>query len=170
VSDRTLRIAAALAALAGIAVAGYLTWAHFADSPVVCVAGGGCETVQKSDYAEIAGVPVALLGLVAYTIVLALVAWDSSAARLGAATLAFVGLLFSMYLLALQLFVIDAVCVWCLANDVVIAPALAVLTSLRLRGTGSDPKGLALLRSSGPGAAPSAQPGRGSQRGSRPCR
>ena len=38
--------------------------------------------------------------------------------------LALVGLLFSVYLLALQLFVIDAVCVWCLANDVVIAPAL----------------------------------------------
>lgn len=134
-TDRALRIAAALVALAGVAVAGYLTWAHFADSAVVCVAGGGCETVQKSDYAEIAGVPVALLGLIAYTVVLALVAWDSPTARLGAATLALVGLLFGMYLLALQLFVIDAVCVWCLANDVLIAPALAVLTGLRLRST-----------------------------------
>lgn len=134
-TDRALRIAAALVALAGVAVAGYLTWAHFADSAVVCVAGGGCETVQKSDYAEIAGVPVALLGLIAYTVVLALVAWDSLTARLGAATLALVGLLFGMYLLALQLFVIDAVCVWCLANDVLIAPALAVLTGLRLRST-----------------------------------
>jgi uncharacterized membrane protein len=37
------------------------------------------------------------------------------------------------YLLVLQLFVIDAVCIWCLANDVFIAPALAVLTALRLR-------------------------------------
>ena len=51
----------------------------------------------------------------------------------GAASLAFVGLAFSVYLLVLQLFVIDAVCVWCLANDVLIAPALAVLTALRLR-------------------------------------
>ena len=134
-TDRALRIAAALVALAGIAVAGYLTWAHFADSPVVCVAGGGCETVQESDYAEVAGVPVALLGLIAYVVVLALVAWDSPTARLGAAMLALVGLLFGMYLLALQLFVIDAICVWCLANDVLIAPALAVLTGLRLRST-----------------------------------
>ena len=38
-----------------------------------------------------------------------------------------------MYLLALQLFVIDAVCAWCLVNDVVVAPLLAVLTALRLR-------------------------------------
>ena len=49
------------------------------------------------------------------------------------APIALVGLLFSLYLLAMQLFVIDAVCVWCLANDVLIAPALAVLTALRLR-------------------------------------
>lgn len=134
-TDRALRIAAALVALAGIAVAGYLTWAHFADSPVVCVAGGGCETVQESDYAEIAGAPVALLGLIAYTVVLTLVAWDSPTARLGAAMLALVGLLFGMYLLVLQLFVIDALCVWCLANDVLIAPTLAILTALRLRAT-----------------------------------
>jgi len=89
--------------------------------------------VQESEYAEIAGIPVAALGLVAYAIVLGLVMWDAPAARLGAATVALVGLLFSMYLLALQLFVIDAVCVWCMANDVVIAPLLALVTALRLR-------------------------------------
>jgi uncharacterized membrane protein len=133
VSDRSLRIAAGAVALAGLVVAGYLTWVHFDDAALVCVAGGGCETVQESEYAEIAGIPVALLGLGSYAIVLALVLWDAPTARLGAAMLALVGLVFSLYLLALQLFVIDAVCVWCLANDVVIAPLLAVLTALRLR-------------------------------------
>jgi len=123
----------AIVALAGIAVAGYLSWAHYADSTVVCVAGGGCETVQKSKYSEMAGVPVAALGLVAYVVVLALTAWDSWIARLSAAAIALTGLLFGAYLLALQFFVIDAICVWCLANDVLIAPALAVLTALRLR-------------------------------------
>lgn len=140
-TDRALRLAAALVALAGAAVAGYLTWAHFADSAVVCVAGGGCETVQESEYAELAGVPVAVLGLIAYAVILGFVAWDSPSARLGAAMLAFVGLAFSLYLLALQLFVIDAVCVWCLANDVLIAPVLAVLTGLRLRGDSSQTRG-----------------------------
>ena len=120
-------------ALAGVAVAGYLTWAHFADTSVLCVAGGGCETVQESEYSEIAGVPVAVLGLGSYAAILVLVAWDSVGARLAAASLSFVGLLFSTYLLVLQLFVIEAVCIWCMANDVVIAPALAVLTALRLR-------------------------------------
>ena len=133
-SEHSLRLAAGLVALAGVAVAGYLTWAHFADSSVLCVAGGGCETVQESEYSEIAGVPVAVLGLGAYVAILGLIAWDSVSARLAAAGLAFVGFMFSLYLLALQLFVIDAVCIWCMANDLLIAPALALLTGLRLRG------------------------------------
>ena len=132
-SDRALRLTAAGFTLAGIAIAGYLTWAHYSDAAVVCVRGGGCETVQRSSYSEIAGIPVALLGLVAYTSVLVLVAWDSPSARLSAATIALVGLVFAIYLLALQLFVIDAICVWCVANDVLIAPALALVTGLRLR-------------------------------------
>jgi uncharacterized membrane protein len=132
-SDPRLRIAAALAALAGFGVAAYLTWAHYADSTVVCPVGGGCETVQESRYAEIAGIPVALLGLVAYTAILALLVWDAPVARLAAASTSLVGLLFSIYLLVVQLFVIDAICIWCLANDVVVAPALAVLSGLRLR-------------------------------------
>lgn len=133
-SDRALRLAGAVVALAGIAVTGYLAWAHYADSAVVCVAGGSCEKVQESEYAAIAGVPVAVLGLAAYGAILALIAWDTPVARLAAAATAVVGLLFSAYLLVLQLFVIDAICVWCLANDVLIAPALAVTTALRLRG------------------------------------
>ena len=132
-SNGTLRVAAGIVALAGLALASYLTWAHFDDAALVCLAGGGCDTVQGSEYAEIAGVPVALLGVGAYLSIVGLVARDSPNARLAAATVALVGLLFSMYLLALQLFVIDAVCAWCLVNDVVVAPLLAVLTALRLR-------------------------------------
>jgi uncharacterized membrane protein len=132
-SDRTLQVVAGAVALVGAALAGYLTWVHYDESALVCVAGGGCETVQQSTYAEIAGVPVALLGLIAYSSVLGLVVWDTPLARLGAAMIAFVGLAFSLYLLVLQLFVIDAVCTWCVVNDAVVAPLLAVLTALRLR-------------------------------------
>lgn len=132
-SDRNLRIAAILVTLAGIGVAGYLTWAHFADQSVICVQGGGCEKVQESSYSEIAGIPVAVLGLASYLTVLVLLVWDAPLARLSAATIAIVGLLFGAYLAVVQLFVIDAVCVWCMANDLVIGPALAVLTLLRLR-------------------------------------
>jgi uncharacterized membrane protein len=132
VTDRRLRLVAAVVALAGILVAGYLTRAHYGDGSLVCPVGGGCETVQGSEYAEIVGIPVALLGLIAYGTLLALILWDAPLARLGAAALALTGLLFSAFLLVVQAFVIEAFCIWCLANDVVIAPALAVLTALRL--------------------------------------
>lgn len=131
-SDRALRLAVALVALVGAGIAGYLTWAHYADAAVICVAGGGCETVRSSEYAEVAGIPVALLGLIAYVTILALVAWDAWVARMGATAIAVVGLVFSLYLLAVQAFVLEAFCIWCVANDVLVAPTLAVLTALRL--------------------------------------
>ena len=132
-NDGPLRLAVGGVALAGAALAGYLTWVHYDEAALVCVAGGGCETVQRSAYAEIAGIPVALLGLIAYSTVLGLVLWDAPTARLGAAMIALVGLAFGLYLLFVQLFVIDAVCTWCLVNDVLLAPLLALLTALRLR-------------------------------------
>lgn len=145
-TDGSLRSVGALVALAGAGVAGYLTWSHYADASVICVAGGDCEKVQTSEYAFVLGIPVAALGLAAYAAILALLAWDAPLARLAASAIALTGLLFSLYLLALQLFVIDAVCTWCLVNDVVVAPALALVTALR-------------LRSSGPDGEPSGQPG-----------
>lgn len=122
--------------LAGLAVAGYLTWAHYAGADVVCLRGGGCETVQRSSYSEIAGIPVAVIGLAFYATMVFLLGWDSEDARFAAAALAVVGVVFSAYLVVLQAFVIDAYCSWCLANDLLIAPALAVVTALRLRGGG----------------------------------
>jgi uncharacterized membrane protein len=131
VSDRALRAAVALVALAGVAVAGYLTYVHYQPDALICTSGGGCETVQDSSYAELAGVPVALLGLLAWIAVLLLVAWDSELARTLSAAIALVAAGFAVYLIVLQAFVIDAWCIWCLVNDLVIVPLLAVTTVWR---------------------------------------
>jgi uncharacterized membrane protein len=135
-SDRVLRLAATLVAAAGAAVAGYLTYVHYRPDALVCTSGGGCETVQESRYAELVGVPVALLGLLAYAVVLTLVVWDAPVARTLAVAIALSAAGFASYLLVLQAFVIDAWCVWCLVNDVVVVPLLAVLTAMRLRDAG----------------------------------
>ena len=132
VSDRALRLAVAAVALAGACVAGYLTYVHYRPAALVCTGGGGCETVQESSYADIAGIPVALLGLLAYLAVLGLVAWDTELARTLAATIALGAVGFAIYLVSVQAFVIDAWCVWCLVNDLVIVPLLAVSTVLRV--------------------------------------
>src|SRR6188472_3090409 len=125
VSDRALRAGVAVVALAGVAVAGYLTYVHYQPEALICTAGGGCETVQDSSYAE----------LLAYVAVLMLVAWDSELARTLAAAIALSAVGFAVYLITLQAFVIDAWCVWCLVNDLVIVPLLAVLTVWRVRRT-----------------------------------
>jgi uncharacterized membrane protein len=130
--DRLLRAAVAIVALAGTAIAGYLTYVHYQPDALICTASGGCETVQDSDYATLLGIPVALLGLCAYVVVLLLVAWDSEPARLGAAMIALSAVGFAVYLVSLQAFVIDAWCVWCLSNDLVIVPLLAILTVWRV--------------------------------------
>jgi uncharacterized membrane protein len=133
VSDRALRVAVALVAVAGVAVAGYLTYVHYQPDALICTSGGGCETVQESSYAELAGIPVALLGLLGYVAVLGLVAWDSELARTLAAAIALTAAGFAVYLIVLQAFVIDAWCVWCLVNDLVIVPLLAITTVWRAR-------------------------------------
>jgi uncharacterized membrane protein len=132
VSDRALRAGVALVALAGVAVAGYLTYVHYQPAALICTAGGGCETVQESSYAELLGVPVALIGLLSYVAVLVFVAWDSDLARTLAAGIALTAVGFVVYLITLQAFVIDAWCVWCLVNDLVVVPLLAVLTVWRV--------------------------------------
>ena len=132
-SDRTLRLAVAVVATAGVGVAAYLTWVHYHPEALVCTQGGGCETVQQSHYAVLLGVPIALFGLLVWALVLGLVVWDTPAARVLVAAVALVALAFAAYLVILQLFVIDAICVWCFVNDVVLVPVLAVLSLLRLR-------------------------------------
>jgi len=129
--DRALRLGAAVVALAGVAVAGYLTYVHYRPESLICTGGGGCEKVQESTYAELLGVPVALLGLGAYLAVLALLLLDTELARTLAAGVSLGGLAFAGYLVAVQAFVVDAWCVWCLVNDLAIVPALAALTIVR---------------------------------------
>ena len=130
-SDRTLRVAVAALAAVGTAVAAYLTYARFADATIACTTGG-CEAVQSSDYAELAGMPVAVLGLAAYLFVLGTALFTFDLARVAGAVAAVSGALFAAYLLYAQLFLIDAVCQWCVASDLVIA-LLAFACVLRLR-------------------------------------
>ncbi len=133
VSDRLLRVALLVVSAAGIAIASYLTYVHYEPAALICTSSGGCETVQDSKYAVLAGIPVAVLGLAAWIAAFALTVWNSELARTLTATLALAGLAFAVYLVILQLFVIDAICIWCVANDVVLAPLFAALALIRLR-------------------------------------
>ena len=130
-SDRALRTAVVALALAGAGVAAYVLAARLGGTDLYC-ATGGCETVQNSRYAEILGIPVAALGVVAYLVVAASVLAGDPGRVVGAAV-ALAGAVFGNYLLVLQLAVIEAVCTWCLVNDA-IALLLVAAAVLRLRG------------------------------------
>jgi uncharacterized membrane protein len=137
-SDRALRQAAVLLALLGLGVAGYLTYVHYAELEPICAGGGGgCERVQNSTYSELAGIPVAVLGLVGYALILASLAVPGEAGRVGGAVLALAGFGFSLYLTWLELFEIDAICQWCVVSAVLMT-ALAVITALRVLRPGED--------------------------------
>jgi uncharacterized membrane protein len=131
VSDRALRTAGLVLAVLGIAVAGYLVYVHYADVDPVCNIAHGCHKVQTSQYAKLAGIPVALLGLIGYVTILAALLVPGEPARTVAALTALVGFGFSLYLTYRELFTIDAICQWCVASAVLMT-GLAVLCTWRL--------------------------------------
>lgn len=141
-SERTLRIFAAALALVGAAIASYLLYVRYSGSAPAC-AGGGCETVQRSRYAEIAGFPVAGLGLAGYLGILAAAVASGERARLTQAVLSLTAVGFGTYLLFVQLHSIGAVCDWCLASDGV-TTGLAALALLRLNASARVPPGAAV--------------------------
>jgi uncharacterized membrane protein len=129
--DRRLRAAVLVLSAVGAGIAAYLTYAHFAHVPVAC-ATNGCETVQTSRYAELAGVPVATLGLAGYLVLAATAAFAADLARAIGLAAAAGGLAFAAYLLYVQAALIGAFCQWCLASDLILL-LLVVATALRLR-------------------------------------
>jgi uncharacterized membrane protein len=137
VTDRTLRGAIAVLALAGAAVAAYLVYARYTGTRLACTTGG-CETVQHSKYAKAAGIPVAVLGLTAYVAVFATTfSARVEGAAIGAA-IVLAGLAFGVYLIVIQVAVIDAICQWCLASDGILA-LLAIAAAERLRRVAAKP-------------------------------
>jgi len=129
-TDR-LRTAAIACCALGLAIAGYLTYVHYAGVSPVCEIAHGCEKVQTSPWSKVAGVPVALLGLLGYAAILAAVLVPGETALIAAAGAALVGAGFSAYLTYREVFTIHAICIWCVASAVLMV-ALAIVTTVRL--------------------------------------
>jgi uncharacterized membrane protein len=126
-------------ALLGVAVAGYLVYVHYAGIKPLCAAGsGGCEKVQTSDYAKLAGIPVADLGLGGYLAILGSLFIRGDAGRLAGAAIALSGFGFSLYLTYREIFTIKAICQWCVGSAVLMM-LLAALTTIRLLKAEPDP-------------------------------
>jgi uncharacterized membrane protein len=132
--DRAFVLVIIAAALVGVVVAVYLTVIKLSGALPACLPGGGCETVALSEYSSMFGIPVAAFGL-AFSLVLlgTFGAWLVRGDRrllLGAYALWLFGVVFVAYLTYLELFVIHAICTWCVAYA--IATVIGFLTTALL--------------------------------------
>ena len=127
----SLRVASAGVATVGLGIAAYLTIVHYAGDAPVCAIAHGCATVQKSSYAEVAGVPVALLGLLGYAAILLSLLRDDELGRTVTAVLTIAGFAFSAWLTYVEVARIDAICIWCVGSAICMT-LLAILSAVRM--------------------------------------
>jgi len=124
-----------LLTLAGLAVATYLTIEHYTASiTLACPETGvfNCRRVTTSAQSTILGIPVAVLGLVFFAVMLPTclpAAWRSPhpALRWGRVIFALTGIGFVVYLLYAELFVLNAICLWCTTVHAIIITLFALI-------------------------------------------
>lgn len=125
------RLALALCLL-GTAVSAYLTYEHFTDSRTLACSGTGavnCLKVTTSQWSQIAGVPVAVAGLAFFVAMTLLCAPTRFAAEVGLLRLVgvLVGTAMVLWLIYVEIFLVEAICSWCTAVHVVTVALLATI-------------------------------------------
>lgn len=135
-SARALRTTLVVLAALGVALAGYLTYLHYSGTTPPCsIKGNPCSQVQKSRYSELAGVPVALIGLLGYIVILgSLLAPEDERTRFATMALTLGGLGFSAYLTYREVFTLHKICEWCVGSAVLMAIMMGLSVWRFLRG------------------------------------
>jgi len=123
--------------VAGLLIAGYLSVVELGGGVPACGPLRGCETVATSEYARIGGIPVAVFGVALSLILLTLAfAWirtDNPVLLDVHCGLSLIGVIFEVYFLTLQVFVIRAVCVWCTLYGLTLIARFVVALAIWIR-------------------------------------
>jgi uncharacterized membrane protein len=123
----------------GLGIALYLSAVELQGGVPVCGPIHGCEEVARSEYSRIAGIPVAVFGVALSLILLSLaIAWwktDLYALLLAHYGLSLAGVIFEVYFLYLQVFVIGAVCIWCTSYGLSLIARFVIALVVWLRGS-----------------------------------
>lgn len=132
-------ITALVASIIGFIDSAYLAIIKFTHTPIYCTPGlGNCESVQNSQWSTIWGVPIALLGAMAYLFLIFCFVYEKRIPLLKQYFLYLVfgtslfGFLYSLYLTYLELFVIHAICQWCVLSAICMT-VVFIATIIRLK-------------------------------------
>jgi uncharacterized membrane protein len=128
-------------ALIGLLVASYMTIYKWTNNNAMCLGSGDCGTVNASKYADVRGIPVALIGVLGYAAILGTLIFEKRAFILADffsenATLvifgfSLTGFLFTLWLIYAEIFLIKALCPFCLASQTVMT-IIFILSIIRL--------------------------------------
>ncbi len=139
-AEGTLRGIATFLATFGIGVAAYIAIVESGGGSPVCVAGGhGCQTVAESAYSHLAGINIAIFGVLGYVLLLAAALLRGDLARIAGFATALVGFGYSLYLTYLEVFTIEAICQWCVASAVLMTLLFATNSVRMLAYVGTEP-------------------------------
>jgi len=136
-ANSKLRVISFVVAALGAVNALYLSVNKLMHRPVFCGGSGNCETVANSPYSEIAGIPIALLGLGAYLVILLLLYLETRSefwqenSPLALFGITLIGVIYSAYLTYLELWVIYAICPYCVVSAILML-ILFVVAIIRL--------------------------------------
>jgi uncharacterized membrane protein len=124
---KTSRIIIWVASLIGLIDSGYLAYAKLFHTEVYCTPGlGDCVSVNASKWSEVWGIPVALFGMATYVAIIGLLLFGKKIKFLAPYVtelifgIGFVGFLYSLYLTYIELFVLHAICQWCVLSAIVV--------------------------------------------------
>ena len=135
--DNTLRITSIVLAVLGLLDSIYLAWLKFSGQYALCGPIGNCESVNTSQYSEIFGIPIAILGAGAYLAAIILLFLENRGAfwaeygPMFVFGISLVGVLYSIYLTYVEIAILREICPYCVISAVLLVGVL-LISSFRL--------------------------------------
>lgn len=138
-NDVILTIVIIISTLIGLVDSVYLTWIKLAQQQAACSGFGNCDLVNSSRYAELAGVPIALLGVISYLCIGIFILLENRTpffkknGNLMIFGISLIGFLYSIYLTYIEIAILKAICPFCVLSALVMTTLLfATLIRFRL--------------------------------------
>ena len=135
--DGKLRRASILLAVLGLLDSIYLGWVKFTGAYALCGPIGNCESVNSSQYSEIFGIPIALLGAGAYAVMIVLLLLENRGqvwaefVPMIVFGMSLIGVLYSIYLTYIEVAVLKSICSYCVISAIILV-ILLLLSGIRL--------------------------------------